>query len=108
MRFFSNLPGTSPSLTPPTDNDHVPYQFLKAEPHIKKVFTYMRPSDFVLASAVTIAFPTALYAWERSSPSMHPRILSRIMMVQIPFYAVMGMAFGIQNTYMRFWGWVCL
>jgi len=53
VKWFSNLP----------DNDHVPYTFIEAEPHIKKVVQYFRPSDLAYAAGIGTGFPLALLLW---------------------------------------------
>lgn len=53
MKFFNNLP----------DDDHVPYKFIKAEPHIKDAIRYIRPEDYMLCAAIGTGFPLAYLAW---------------------------------------------
>ncbi|KAI8825085.1 NADH-ubiquinone oxidoreductase complex I, 21 kDa subunit-domain-containing protein [Fimicolochytrium jonesii] len=95
VQFFSNLP----------DDDHVPYKFLEANPHIKDVVRYMRQEDYAVGAAVGLGFPAAHYIWERLSPSFHPRVMPRVMAVQIPFYASVGFIFACKRSLFRFWGW---
>ena len=45
------------------DDGQSPYPVIYDEPHLKTLVTYMRPSDYLTWAGVTIAFPTALYAW---------------------------------------------
>ncbi|KAJ3405919.1 hypothetical protein HDU80_000489 [Chytriomyces hyalinus] len=95
MKFVSNLP----------DQEHVPYKFIAAEPHFKYVMSYMRSSDIVMAGAIGAGFPAAHMVWERLAPTFHPRLLPRLMMIQVPFYASVGFLFACQSSYFRFWGW---
>ncbi|KAJ3216022.1 hypothetical protein HK099_006092 [Clydaea vesicula] len=95
MRFFSNLP----------DDEHVPFKFIAADPHVKDVVRYFRPSDYLHSTAVALGGPAIFYAWERYSPSFHPRVLPKILLVQFPFFAACGVLFAAQSTYFRFWGW---
>ncbi|KAJ3184633.1 hypothetical protein HDU87_004036 [Geranomyces variabilis] len=95
VQFFGNLP----------DNEHVPYQFIAAEPHVRDIFRYMRNEDYAVGGAVAAGFPAAHYIWERAVPSFHPRVMARVMAVQIPFFATCGVIFAAQRSLFRFWGW---
>ncbi|KAH6566904.1 hypothetical protein BASA50_008047 [Batrachochytrium salamandrivorans] len=95
MKWVSNLP----------DGEHIPFEFIDAEPNIKTVARYLRTSDYASMAAVAVGFPTAFYAWERFSPSINPRKLPRIMVAQIPFYACAGVLYGFHRSIFRFWGW---
>ncbi|KAI8922610.1 NADH-ubiquinone oxidoreductase complex I, 21 kDa subunit-domain-containing protein [Entophlyctis helioformis] len=95
MKWVSNLP----------DDEHVPYKFLAAEPDIKTMVRYFRPSDYLTIAGVGVGFPAALAIWERISPTLHPRKLPRIMAVQVPFYFTGGLILAFQSTLFRFWGW---
>ncbi|KAI9349058.1 NADH-ubiquinone oxidoreductase complex I, 21 kDa subunit-domain-containing protein [Obelidium mucronatum] len=95
MKFVSNLP----------DQEHVPYKFIAAEPHFKKVVGYFRTSDYATMGAIGAGFPAAHLLWERSSPSFHPKHLPRLMMIQVPFFLSVGFLFACQRSYFRFWGW---
>ncbi|TPX31517.1 hypothetical protein SmJEL517_g05137 [Synchytrium microbalum] len=95
MKFFSNLP----------DSDHVPYKFLVAEPHFKQVVKYMRTEDYIVWGSVATLFPLATVLWERSSPTLHPRYMPRIMAVSIPVYFIAGFVVAAQMPLYRFWGW---
>jgi hypothetical protein len=53
VKFVSNLP----------DSDHVPYPVIAAEPHIKTVVSYFRPSDYAAWTAIGAGFPLAQVAW---------------------------------------------
>ena len=94
MKWFSNLP----------DNQHVPYQFIKAEPHIKEVFQSFRGSEY-LTTLSFLSFPGLLWAWEKRSPSLHPRNKKLVWLVQIPFFLTAGALFSYQRVLYRFWGW---
>ncbi|KAI9003698.1 hypothetical protein HDU85_001094 [Gaertneriomyces sp. JEL0708] len=95
VRLFDNLP----------DDDHVPYKFLTAEPHLKDVVRYMRPSDYAVWAAVGAGFPAAHWMWERAKPSFHPKVMPRVMAIQIPAYACIGFVFAATHSLFRFWGW---
>ncbi|KAJ3312374.1 hypothetical protein HDV04_003124 [Boothiomyces sp. JEL0838] len=88
MKFFSNLP----------DNQHVPFQKLDENPHVKTVVSFFRPRDYLNIGLFGTGFPAAFYLWERSSPSCHPRLLPRIMMVQVPFFMLAGFMYSYQNV----------
>ncbi|KAI8892195.1 NADH-ubiquinone oxidoreductase complex I, 21 kDa subunit-domain-containing protein [Globomyces pollinis-pini] len=95
MKWVSNLP----------DSNHTPYPVLEEEPHLKKVVAYFRPSDYATIAAFTTVFPGALYLSEMRSPNLHPKLLPKVLAVQIPFFFAAGVLFATQNTYFRFWGW---
>ncbi|KAI8904945.1 hypothetical protein PhCBS80983_g03868 [Powellomyces hirtus] len=95
VQFFSNLP----------DEEHVPYKFITAQPHVKDIVRYMRNEDYYLWAAVATGFPAAHWIWERTIPSFHPRVMPRVMAVQIPFFATCGFLFAAQRSLFRFWGW---
>ncbi|KAI8831428.1 NADH-ubiquinone oxidoreductase complex I, 21 kDa subunit-domain-containing protein [Chytridium lagenaria] len=95
VKWFSNLP----------DSDHVPYTFIAAEPHLKTVVRYFRTEDYAAMVGIGAGFPLFQVAWERMSPSIHPRYIPRSMLVQVPFFATCGFIFAIQRSYFRFWGW---
>ncbi|KAI8814549.1 NADH-ubiquinone oxidoreductase complex I, 21 kDa subunit-domain-containing protein [Cladochytrium replicatum] len=95
MKVFSGLP----------DSDHVPYKFIAAEPHVKDVVRYFRTSDYAVWGAIGLGFPATELIWERMKPSIHPRLLGRLMWVSVPFYMSCGFIFAAQRTYFRFWGW---
>ncbi|KAJ3114376.1 hypothetical protein HDU96_002181, partial [Phlyctochytrium bullatum] len=94
VKWVSNLP----------DGDHTPYQPIEAEPHIKTVVRYFRPSDYLTIASFGIGFPMLQVAWERASPSIHPRHLPRSMLIQVPFFFTCGFLFACQRSYLRFWG----
>ncbi|KAJ3298541.1 hypothetical protein HK104_010596 [Borealophlyctis nickersoniae] len=135
-RWFDNLP----------DSDHVPYEFIDDEPHIKDVVRFLRPADYALWGSVTFGMPGLYYIWvgnsggfgasqrdkkaridgeghvivttklrsqqthwearsQRMSPSIHPKMLPRVMLLHMPFYTIAGFMFAAQRSYHRFWGW---
>ena len=53
MKWVANLP----------DSKHTPFPVIAEEPHIKTVVQYFRPSDYLLASGITLAGPGSLYLW---------------------------------------------
>lgn len=52
VKYFDNLP----------DNDHCPYEFLDAEPHLRDVVRYMRPSDWAVAMGITVGVPGVVWS----------------------------------------------
>ncbi|KAJ3328617.1 hypothetical protein HDU76_009631 [Blyttiomyces sp. JEL0837] len=95
VKFVSNIP----------DSDHAPYPVIEAEPHIKHVLRFLRGEDYLLAGAIGAGFPLAHVAWERMSPTIHPKYIPRLMLVQVPFFVTAGMIFATTRSYFRFWGW---
>ncbi|KAJ3026407.1 UNVERIFIED_CONTAM: hypothetical protein HDU68_005705 [Siphonaria sp. JEL0065] len=89
MKFVSNLP----------DETHVPYKFIAAEPHFKKVLGYFRTSDYATIGAIGVGFPAIHALWERRSPSFHPKHLPRLMAIQVPFFLSVGVLFACQRSY---------
>ncbi|KAI9340695.1 hypothetical protein DFJ73DRAFT_627954 [Zopfochytrium polystomum] len=53
MRFVSNIP----------DSDHVPYPVIEANPHIKTLVRYFRPSDYAVAGGIGVGFPLLFMLW---------------------------------------------
>ncbi|KAF2457973.1 putative NADH-ubiquinone oxidoreductase 21 kDa subunit [Lineolata rhizophorae] len=49
------------------------YPLIDSDPHIKRVFTYARKSDYVAGAGMASLAPTLLYVSERISPSRVPR-----------------------------------
>lgn len=45
------------------------YPLIDADPHVKRVISYMRPTDYVLWGGATFAAPALLKFWERIDPS---------------------------------------
>ncbi|KAJ3046722.1 hypothetical protein HK097_000603 [Rhizophlyctis rosea] len=95
VRWVDNLP----------DDDHVPYKFIEREPHVKDVVRYMRSSDYLQWAGVAFGFPIAHWTWERYSPSFHPKVMPRVMAVQIPFFMFAGFLYASGSSLRRFWGW---
>ncbi|TPX70222.1 hypothetical protein SpCBS45565_g01955 [Spizellomyces sp. 'palustris'] len=95
VKFFSNLP----------DSDHVPYTFITDEPHVRDIVRYMRKDDLMLWGGIAAGFPALHFAWERAYPSFHPKVMPRVMAIQIPFFATVGFFFAAQRSLFRFWGW---
>ncbi|KAJ3041590.1 hypothetical protein HDV00_009067 [Rhizophlyctis rosea] len=89
VRYFDNLP----------DDDHVPYKFIDAEPHVKDVFRYMRTADYGKWLAVGLGFPAIHWLWERKSPSFHPKVMPRVMLVQVPVFMTIGAMFAMKDVY---------
>lgn len=57
MKFFSNLP----------DNQHVPFQKLDENPHVKTVVSFFRPRDYLNIGLFGTGFPAAFYLWGKNS-----------------------------------------
>ncbi len=94
VRFFSNLP----------DQEHLPYKFIAAEPHVKDIVGYFRPSDWAVTLGVGLGVPTFLTLWERYQPSMHPRYIPRSLAVQVPGFLAIGLYMAGCRSIQRFWG----
>lgn len=48
---------------------NTPYPLIDADPHVKRVISYMRPTDYAIWGGATFAAPAALNFWERIDPS---------------------------------------
>lgn len=48
---------------------NTPYPLIDADPHVKRVLSYMRPVDYAVWGGATFAAPAALNFWERIDPS---------------------------------------
>lgn len=70
-----SLAGTLSTTTTPSAAMSYPkplnteYPLIDADPHVKRVLSYMRPSDYAVWGTATIAAPAALNFWERIDPS---------------------------------------
>ncbi|TPX48449.1 hypothetical protein SeLEV6574_g02017 [Synchytrium endobioticum] len=42
---------------------------------------------------------------ERTSPTIHPRYIPRVMAVSVPIYCTAGFVIAAQMSLFRFWGW---
>ncbi|KAJ1549571.1 hypothetical protein HK405_009336 [Cladochytrium tenue] len=89
MKFISNIP----------DAEHVPYPILEADPHIKTLVRYFRPSDYAVMAGATIGFPAAFALWEWRSPTIHPRFLPRFLAIQVPCFAAVGFVYAARRSY---------
>ncbi|KAJ7065204.1 NADH-ubiquinone oxidoreductase complex I, 21 kDa subunit-domain-containing protein [Mycena amicta] len=79
------------------------YPLLDADPHAKRVISYMRPSDYATWMAYTAGTPAAFYAWEkidRTGFRLRPWLYTG---------AFLGCCAGFLVAYSRstkrFWGW---
>jgi hypothetical protein len=93
VNWVSNLP------------QNPPFPLLVEQPHLKTVVKCFRPFDYATILAIGSGFPTALYVWERLDQTVHPRLIPRIMAIQIPFFIGGGFLVACQNTLFRLWGW---
>ena len=97
VQWVSNLP----------DGEHTPYKFLAAQPHIKSVVSYLRPSDYLQWTAITVGFPGIFYVWgkafnlEQYRPTLHPKSLPKAMAIQVPFFAACGFLHVCRNSYCK-------
>ena len=52
-----------PPNMPPQKVVSTPYRLIDADPHVTRVVSYMRPSDYAVWGGSTAAAPAALYLW---------------------------------------------
>jgi hypothetical protein len=66
VQWFGNLP------------TQTKFDIIETQPHISTVCKSFRNMDVFKSLAIGTAFPAALYALERYSPSVHPRYMYSI------------------------------
>jgi hypothetical protein len=88
MRWVSNLPA----------QDQLPFRLLTEEPKFKQVVSYFRSSDYLTILGVGVGVPLALLAHEKTRPSVHPKYIPRVMMIQIPCFLFGGFLLAYQNS----------
>ncbi|KAL4902879.1 hypothetical protein BDW74DRAFT_180576 [Aspergillus multicolor] len=63
------MAGESISTVVPPKRALTDYPLIDSDPHVRRVFGYARPSDYVVAGASAAASPLAFWVMERVSPS---------------------------------------
>lgn len=92
-----------------------PFPVVDADPHFGRVVRYLRPSDYGLWAAGTLAAPAALYGLEMADSTLprgmkpHPHGRFVHLRHSLRLTAFLGFAGGFllayQNCSLRLWGW---
>jgi len=49
------------------------YPMIDCDPHIKRVFSYTRPSDWAFGAGLAALGPSLFWYWEKRSPTFAPK-----------------------------------
>ncbi|TYJ52571.1 hypothetical protein B9479_006821 [Cryptococcus floricola] len=90
----------------PLKEVHREYPLIDADPHFKRVISYMRPSDYGVWAGATAAGPGLLYLYERVAPTLsNPASFKGALRVSGVLGFMAGFMLSYQNSSLRFWGW---
>lgn len=104
---MSYTPSTQPVRSAPPYSD---YELIDVDPHLRRVVSFMRPSDYAAWGASILFFPTAMKVWEHLEPvegayTKPGRISGGTMRTATLLGVVGGFYLAYVRSSKRFLGW---